>query len=110
MDVVQKVKDLSNLAFDERSVSKEERLQAAIAALRLVEAYLLPKGKKKKIDVAADIAAKIMNPDFMEGVAVGVERVASSFDRVLDSAKRVIDRLGVEEAPSRSKKRRYGGR
>jgi len=116
MDVVQKVRDLSNMAFEDRG-NVHERLEAAVAALRLVESYLLPKGKKK-IDVAADIANKIMNPDFVEGVAVQAEKIADSVDRILGSGKRVIDRLTQsagegEGAPARGRrggKRRYGDR
>jgi hypothetical protein len=117
MDVVQKVKDLSNLAFDERT-TVDERLQAAIPALRLVERYLLP---KKPINVAADLVAKILNPDFTEEVANRVEKIAGNVDRGLAAAtrgalsvKRVFDHLsqgggegGGEAVPSRGKKRRY---
>jgi hypothetical protein len=107
MDVVQKVKDLSNLAYDENT-SKHERLQAAIAALRLVDRFVLGKSKKK-IDVATDIVntvvGKIMNPDFMEGVASGVDKFADSVDRIFGSAKRVSDRLS--QGGRKSSKRKY---
>jgi hypothetical protein len=121
MDVVQKVKDLSQLAFDERGNSNE-RLQVALAALRLVEAYLLPKGKKK-IDVAAEIINKITSPDFAEEVASRVEKFAEGFDRVLGSAGRVLgsakmvsdhlSKSGVDAAPASGRKggkRKYSGR
>lgn len=116
MDVVQKVKDLSNLAFDERT-TVDERLQAALPALRLVEKYLLP---KKRINVAADILAKIMDPDFTEEVAARMEKMAGDVDRGLAAAargalsvKRVLDHFstGAGEAPPvRGRKRKYGGR
>jgi len=111
MDVVQKVRDLSKLAFEERG-NVNERLEAAVAALRLVDSYLLPKGKKK-IDVAADIANKIMNPDFVEGVAIQAEKIADGFDRILGSGKRVLDRFTQSAGEGRGRrggKRKYGGR
>jgi hypothetical protein len=118
MDVVQKVRDLSQLAFEERG-NVNERLEAAVVALRLVEAYLLPKGKKK-IEVAADILKKVMHPDFAEGVANHAEKFADGFDRVLGSAgrvlgsvKRVTDHLTQSDASDRARrggKRKYSGR
>lgn len=118
MDVVLKVRELSQLAFDERG-NTNERLQASIAALRLVEAYLMPKGKKK-IDIAADILKKVMEPGFAEGIASHAEGIADGFDRALGSAgrvlgsvKRVKDLLtqaGGDAAPARGRKRKYGGR
>ena len=109
MDVVQKVRDLSNMAFDERG-NVNERLGHAIAALRLVNQFLLG---KKKIDVAADIANKIMNPDFVEGVAVQAEKIAGSVDRIFESGKRVLDRFTQSAGEGRGRrggKRKYGGR
>jgi len=116
MDVVQKVRDLTNLALD-GGTSVDERLQAAVAALRLVDRFLLPKGKK---EVAADLLKKIMAPDFAEGIASHAEKFADGFDRALGSAgrvlgsvKRVTDHLSQssgDAAPSRGKKRRYSGR
>ena len=118
MDVVLKVRELSQLAFDERG-NTNERLQASIAALRLVEAYILPKGKKK-IDIAADLLKKAMEPGFWEVIASQAEKTADGFDRalgsagrVLGSAKRVTDLLtqaGGDAAPARGRKRKYGGR
>lgn len=120
MDVVQKVRDLSNMAFDEHG-NVNERLGHAVAALRLVDRFLL--GKKKVIvDAAAvaDILEKI--PLFAGAVASGAERIADSFDRALGSASRIIgsvkrvsDRISqsVEESPGRGRrvrKRKYGGR
>lgn len=119
MDVVQKVRDLSSLVFDERG-NINERVHTAVAALRLVEAYLLP---KKKVDVAADLIKKIMQPDFAEGIASHVEKFADGFDRVLGSAgrvigsaKRVSNHLSQGNVPERkasrprSGGRKYGGR
>src|SRR5208337_3083980 len=108
MDVVQKVRDLSNLAFDDHT-STNERLQAAVAALRLVERYLLG---KKKVNVAAEIIDKITNPAFVEVVVSRVEKFAEGFDRALGSVKKVSDRLsqnGGDGAPRRARgsKRRY---
>jgi hypothetical protein len=114
MDVVQRVRDLSNMVFDERG-DKNERIQAAVAALRLVDRYLLG---KKKIDVAADIIEKITNPlfagvvaDRAEQIADSVDRVLGSVDRVLGSGKKMSDRLshGVGDGSSRGRKRRYSG-
>lgn len=125
MDVVQKVRDLSNTAFDERG-NVNERLGHAVAALRLVEQFLLPKDKKKKIEVDAAAVAEILDkiPLFVDAVASGAAKIADSFDRalgsvgrVIGSVKRVSDSLsqsGVgESAPARGRrggKRRYSSR
>ena len=102
MDVVQKVRDLARLALDERAADNE-RLQAAVAALRLINQYKLLE-TKKKVDVAADIVEKITSPDFVEGIADRAEKFASSFERVVGSVKKVAG----AQAPRRG--RRYRGR
>ena len=119
MDVVQKIKDLSKMAFDEGGDTRE-RLNAATIALRLVEQYLLVEFKQKKIEIVAselaDFLKKFANPDFVEVVAVQAEKIADNFDRILGSGKRVLDRFtqntGAGE-PGRGRKRgkrKYGGR
>ena len=107
MDVIQKVIDLSNLALDDRG-SNNERLQAAVGALRLIKQYELL--GKKRIDVTTDILEKITNPLFAEGVASRAEQIADSVDRVLGSVQRVSERFSQSSrkaAPSRGGKRKY---
>jgi len=109
MDVVQKVKDLMNLALDERTPEKEAK-EAGIGALRLIARYeLLGAAGGKRIDVAASIIEKITSPGFAEGVATRAEKIADSVERVLGSVDRV---KGVtrRSGAKRGGGRRYGGR
>jgi hypothetical protein len=108
MDVLQRVRDLSNLALDDRG-SDHERLQAAVGALRLIKQYELL--GKKRIDVATNILDKITSPDFVEGIASRAEKIADSLGRVMGSAKKMTGTLsraggGGEERRVR-RRRRY---
>ena len=121
MDVVQKIKDLSKMAFDENGDTRErlnaatialqlveqyllvefkkkiengdtrERLNAATIALRLVEQYLLVEFKKKKIEIAASELA-----DFLKKFANPdfVEVVAVQAEKIADSFDRALGSVG----------------
>ena len=111
MDVVQKTKDLIKLALHEKT-SENERNEAAIGAARLIDKYDLL-GTTKPIDVAANILEKLTNPLFAEGVAERAEKIASTFDRVMGSVKKVSDHFpkgGGDKGRSGGRGRRYGGR
>ena len=113
MDVIQKVKDLTKLALDERT-PPHEAANAAVGALRLIEEYkLLATGKR--IDVAVDIINMLTSPIFAEEVASRVEKIADSVDRVVRSFKKLTDKFvprGVGEATGRGRgggrRRKYG--
>ena len=107
MDVVQKVRDLSNLALDGGG-DTNERFNAAIAALRLIkECELLG---NRRVNIADDILQRIVSPDFAEGVAARAEKIADSVDRVIGSVRRVSDRLSREGGGGAKRARRYRGR
>jgi len=109
VDVVQKIRDLSTMALDERG-NVNERLEAAVAALRLADRFLLG---KKKIDVSvARILETITDPAIGEVIASRAESVVVNAARVIDSGKKLLDRLGIgveEDRPS-GRKRRYSRR
>ena len=102
MDALQKVRDLMGLALHENTPEKE-RNEAALGAIRIIERYDLL--GKKRVDVAAGILDRYTSPDFVEDVATRAEKIASGFDRVVGSIKKVSDGL-----PRRGRGRRYGGR
>lgn len=111
MDANQKVRDLMTLALDERT-PKNEAEQAAMGALRIIKQYELL-DKKKKVDVAASVLAKLMDPGFLEGVASHAEKAASVVDRILGSAAATAAsfKKAVGEAPrGGGKRRKYGNR
>lgn len=111
MDVVQKVKDLIKLALHERT-PENERNEAAVGAIRLIDKYELL-GTRKRIDVAAEIIEKYTSPGFVEGVADRAERFASGVERVIGSVKKVSDLSKKASDLSRrggGKRRTYGGR
>lgn len=88
MDVVQKVKDLSNLALDERG-AEPERMQAAFGALRLIKQYNLL--EEKKINVPVNIIEKFTDPAFVDAVVDRADKIASGFERIVGSVKKVSD-------------------
>jgi len=108
MDAVQKVKDLIQKALHD-GTSEKERNEAAVAAVRIIDKYGLL--GKRRVDVAASILEKVTSPDFVEGIADRAERVASGFERVVGSAKKVAGQIARERPVGRrSSRRTYGGR
>jgi len=110
MDVVQKTKDLIKLALHERT-PENERNQAALGAIRLIDEYGLL-GSKKRIDVAAEIIERVTSPGFVDGVASRAEGIASGVERIKGTVKKVSDLLRPTEAAGRSgvrRRRRYSG-
>jgi hypothetical protein len=109
MDVVQKVKDLMNLALDGRT-PENERNNAAMGAIRLIDEYKLL-GTKKRIEVAAEIIEKVTSPGFVDGVASRAEGIASGVERIKGTVKKVSDLLRTAEAAGRGgvrgRRRRY---
>ena len=105
MDAVQKVRDLMNKALHEGTPEKE-RNECAIAAIRIIDRYELL--GRKRVDVAASILQKIMQPDFMDGLADRAERFASGVERVMTSAKKVSGHLTREVGGSRGRRSRTG--
>lgn len=106
MDALKKVEDLMNKALGDGSTDNE-RLSAALGALRLIREYGLL--GKKRVDVAASLIEKFTNPDFVEGVASRAEKIADSLSRVMGSAKKVgglARERSAGERPSR-RRRRY---
>lgn len=89
MDVVQKTKDLIRLALHD-GTPDAERVAAAFGAIRLIEQYELL-GTKKGVDVAAEILERYTSPLFFAGIAERAEQIASGFERLASSAKRVAD-------------------
>ena len=110
MDVVQKTKDLIKLALHE-GTPENERNEAAVGAIRLIDRYELL-GTKKKIEVAVDIINKITSPGFVDGVATRAEGIASSVDRVMGSVKKLSDlsRAAAGDGRGSGRRRRFSGR
>jgi hypothetical protein len=111
VDVIQKVKDLTNLALDERT-PPHEAANAAVGALRLIEEYKLL-STRKRIDVAVEMINMITNPLIADEVASRAEKISDVVDRVAGALKRVTDKFasnGVGEAVGRgggARRRRY---
>lgn len=106
MDVVQKTRDLIKLALHERT-PENERYQAAIGAVRLIDEYALL-GTKKRIDVAAEIIERVTSPGFVDGVASRAEGIASGVERIKGTVKKVSDLLrSAEDEGGRRRGRRF---
>ena len=106
MDVVQKILDLTKLALDERT-PENERNQAALGALRILDRYKDDLFKtKKRIDVAADLLDRYTSPDYVEAIASRVERVTAGVERIFGSAKKVA---GLRSSGGRTFVRRRRG-
>ena len=93
MDAVQKVKDLMNLALDERTPDGE-RSNAAFSALRIIQEFNLLGNKTK--NVAADILEKLVaftSPAVVDEIASRADKFASGVDRVIGSTAQVVGRI-----------------
>lgn len=109
MDAMKRVEDLMNKALGEGSTDNE-RLSAALGALRIIREYKML--GKKHVDVAVDILDRFTSPDFMEGVATRAEKFADTVGRVMGVAKKVAGAtrdtdVGEGRAGRRRRSRRY---
>jgi hypothetical protein len=106
-DVRQKAKDLLRLALNE-GTTDGERSAAITQLLRLMDKYDLLSAGGKKIDVEASLIDRITNPDFVDGIASRVERIASGIERGLAALKRVTDQVASESGSAPERRRRRG--
>jgi hypothetical protein len=102
-DVRQKAKDLLKLALE--GSTEGERNAATNRLLKLMSEYDLLSAGGKPINVASTILEKIAGLD-MDEVASGVERFASSVERVMAAGKRMSRGVGVGEARERRRRSR----
>jgi hypothetical protein len=110
MNEKQKVKDMIRKALDERT-PEPERIVTAFKALAFIVKYdLLDDGPTMAgaAGKAAVIIDTVTNPDFVENIVARAEKVASGFERIVGSAKKVAGASGSGRSRSVSEGGRRG--
>jgi len=106
VDVVQKTKDLIKLALH-TGTPENERNDAAVSAVRLIDKYELLANKKRIDVIASEIKKYMSNPDFMGDIANRFEKAVSDYGRIVGTAKKL---LGDTPPRSGGRRRRFSGR